>query len=104
MIETVALLQQADPMAGLMSFLPLILVFAIFWFLVIAPTRKRQKELQTMIENLQRGDRVVTHGGLHGEVVSVEPTTVLLKIGDGVKVKVEKSGIAGKAPEPGQAS
>lgn len=88
------LLQGGDPTAGLLSFLPLVLVFLIFWFLVIGPTRKRQKELQMAVEQLKRGDKVITHGGLHGEVAGVEPANVLLKIADGVKVRVSKTGIA----------
>ncbi len=89
-----AVLQQGDPTAGLISFVPLVLVFLIFWFLVIGPTRKRQKELQSAVDQLKRGDKVITHGGLHGEVASVEPANVLLKIADGVKVRVSKTGIA----------
>ena len=89
-----AVLLQGDPTAGLLSFVPLVLVFLIFWFLVIGPTRKRQKQLQTAVDQLKRGDKVVTHGGLHGEVAGVEPASVLLKIADGVKVRVSKTGIA----------
>src|SRR6266545_568544 len=65
----------------------------IFYFIVWVPSRRRQKDFQTMVEALKKGDRVVTTGGLYGEVVSVDNTTVILKIADTVKVKVAKSAI-----------
>ena len=57
--------------------------------------RKRQKRLQQLIENLKRGDKVVTNGGLYGEVAAIEGTTELLKIAEGTKVRLAKSAIAG---------
>lgn len=82
---------------------PFFLIFVIFYFLLIAPQRKRQKELQEMVENLKRGDKVITHGGIHGEVSSTDSTTAILKISDNVKIKVSKSAIAGleTIPEKG---
>ena len=77
------------------SFVPLILVFGIFWFLIIAPARKRQKALQATVDALKKGDRVVTNGGLHGEVISSDGSVAILEIADDVKVKVSKSAIAG---------
>ena len=85
---------------------PLLIIFAIFYFLLIAPARKRQKALQTMIDNLKKGDRVVLNGGLYGEVVGVRDTTLQLKISENVKVKVAKSAVAGMEgdePEGGAA-
>lgn len=79
----------------LTNLLPMLAIFAIFWFLLIAPMRKRQKRLQQLIENLKRGDKVVTNGGLYGEVAAIEGTTVLLKIAEGTKVRLAKSAIAG---------
>lgn len=66
----------------------------IFYFVVWMPARRRQKSFQAMVEALKKGDRVVTTGGLYGEVVSVDSSTVILKIADAVKVKVAKSAIA----------
>lgn len=66
----------------------------IFYFIVWVPARRRQKDFQTMVEALKKGDRVVTTGGLYGEIVSVDSSTVILKIADAVKVKVAKSAIA----------
>ncbi len=66
----------------------------IFYFIVWLPARRKQKAFQTMLEALKKGDRVVTTGGLYGEIVSVDSSTVILKIADAVKVKVAKSAIA----------
>ncbi|MDE2689063.1 MAG: preprotein translocase subunit YajC [Acidobacteriota bacterium] len=85
--------------SGLIQFLPLILIGAIFYFLLIAPERRRRKQLQATVEALKKGDRVVTQGGVFGDVVSTEPTTVILQIADGVRVKVTKSSITGLAEE-----
>lgn len=89
-------LQQSQPPGGLLFQLaPFILIFIIFYFLLIRPARQRQKALQQMIENLKRGDRVITSGGLHGEIVSVDGPTAILKIADNVKVKISKSAVTG---------
>jgi len=66
----------------------------IFYFIVWVPARRRQKTFQAMVEAIKKGDRVVTTGGLYGEVVSVDSSTVILKIADAVKVKVAKSAIS----------
>lgn len=86
--------------SGLIQILPLILIGGIFYFLLIAPERRRRKQLQATVEALKRGDRVLTQGGLYGEVVSTEPNAVILKIADGVKVKVTKAAVSGLAEEP----
>jgi preprotein translocase subunit YajC len=84
----------------LFQLLPLVLVFVIFWFVLIQPMRRRQKKLQELIENLKRGDRVITNGGLYGEVSAVEGSVIHLKIADNTRVKVAKSAIAGLQEEP----
>ena len=88
---------QAQPSAGsaLFQFAPIILVFGIFYFLLIAPMRKKQKALQTLVDNLKRGDKVVTNGGIYGEVANVEGNVVYVKVADSVKLKIAKSAIAG---------
>jgi preprotein translocase subunit YajC len=83
--------------------LPLmVIIFVIFYFLLIAPARKREKQRQAMLDAIERGDKIITTGGLYGEVAAVEPQTVLIKIGDGVKVRLAKSHIAGLQGEPEQ--
>lgn len=79
----------------LQGLVPMLLIFAIFYFLLIAPMRKRQKALQKLVENMKKGDRVVTNGGLYGTVAAVEEKVVVLKVADNVKIRVAKSAIAG---------
>lgn len=79
----------------IMQFLPLILIFAIMYFLMIRPQQKKVKEHQAMINAVRRGDEVVTAGGILGKVTKVkEDGTVDVEIADGVKVRVQKSTLA----------
>lgn len=75
------------------------LIFAIFYFMIMRPQSKRQKERQKMLEAMKKGDKVVTNGGLHGKIIGMEDKTVLVEIADNVKVKVEKSAIGAVLPE-----
>jgi preprotein translocase subunit YajC len=93
-------LAQAQGQNPLVSLIPIFLVFGIFYFLLLAPMRKRQKALQKMVSELKRGDRVVTNGGLLGEIAAVEDRLVHLKLSDNVKVRVLKSAIAGLEGSP----
>jgi preprotein translocase subunit YajC len=79
---------------GLMGFLPLILIFVIFYFLLIRPQQKRAKEHKALLENLKKGDKVVTTGGIYGVIEDVRPNTVTVKIAENVKVKFGKAYIA----------
>jgi preprotein translocase subunit YajC len=83
----------------LLQFAPMFLIFALFYVLMIVPSRKRQKALQQLLENLKKGDRVVTSGGLYGEVAAVTDGMVVLKVADNVKVRVAKSAITGLEPD-----
>jgi preprotein translocase subunit YajC len=83
----------------LLQFAPMFLIFALFYVLMIVPSRKRQKALQQLLGNLTKGDRVVTSGGLYGEVVAVTGATVVLKVADNVRVRVAKSAITGLEPD-----
>jgi preprotein translocase subunit YajC len=87
------------PTNPIIQFAPLLVIFALFYVLMILPMRKRQKAVQQMVENLKKGDRVITNGGLYGEVAAVIGPAVLLKIADNVKVKVAKSAISGLEPD-----
>jgi len=80
-----------SPMASL---IPLILMFAIFYFLLIRPQQKKAKEHRAMMEALKKGDQVVTAGGIHGKITAVEETVVTLEIASGVNIKVNKGHIA----------
>jgi preprotein translocase subunit YajC len=89
--------QAAEPGAQTtwLGLVPMLAIFAIFYFLVVAPMRKRQKALQRTVEALKKGDKVVTNGGLYGEVAGIEGAVIWLKIADNVRVRVAKSAIAG---------
>jgi preprotein translocase subunit YajC len=88
---------QADSGNLLVSLAPMLIIFGIFYLLLILPMRKRQKALQQMVQSLKKGDRVITSGGLYGEISAVDDSagTVVLRIADNVKVKVARSAISG---------
>jgi preprotein translocase subunit YajC len=79
---------------GLLGFLPLILIFVIFYFLLIRPQQKRAKEHKAMLDSLKKGDKVITSGGEYGVVEDVRTNTVVVKIAENVRVKYGKSYIA----------
>jgi len=84
-----------DPMGAFTSFIPLILIFAIMYFLLIRPQQKKVKEHQKMVEALRRGDQVVTQGGLIGKVTKVKEDNELeVELAEGVKVRVVQNTIA----------
>ena len=70
----------ADPTGGWMSFLPLIIIFAIFYFMMIRPQMKRQKELREMLASLKKGDEVTTGGGVVGKIVKIDENFVTLEV------------------------
>ena len=74
-------------------FVPLIAMFAVFYFLLIAPARKKQKGQQEMRNNLKAGDKVITNGGIHGTVVGVSDSVIQLRIADTVKIDISKFAI-----------
>ncbi len=91
----------AAPGGGLLAFAPMIFVFVIFYFLLIAPMRKKQKKTQEMLSKLKKGDEVVTGGGIFGRIAALDEERgfVVLQISDTVKIKVLRSAIAGLAGE-----
>ena len=76
------------------SLIPLILMFAIFYFLLIRPQQKKAKEHRALMESLKKGDQVVTAGGIHGKITAVEEAVVTMEIASVVKIKVNKGHIA----------
>ncbi len=99
------LIAQVQPagLADIVSALALpALVFLVFYVVWFLPLRKRQKQVEQVVANLQRGDRVVTNGGIFGEVVRAEGPVVVLKIADNVKIRVRRVAIAGLEDEPDQ--
>ena len=84
--------QGAGELFGAM--VPLILIFVIFYFLLILPQKKRQKEHQRMIENVKKGDKIVTSGGLYGTITRVKKNYVEMEIANQVVVKIQRSAIS----------
>jgi preprotein translocase subunit YajC len=89
-----------DPPAYI-QFLPLVAMAVIFYFLILRPQMKRQKDLQQKIATMKKGDQVVTAGGLIAKVIKVDETTVDLEIAQGVKVRAVKSTIGEIVPPGG---
>ncbi|MBM2837403.1 MAG: hypothetical protein HW415_28 [Deltaproteobacteria bacterium] len=81
-------------MGAFAGFIPLIVIFAIFYFLLIRPQQKQLKAQRGMLDSLKVGDNVVTSGGLHGKIVGLTETILTLEIAKDVKIKVEKSSIS----------
>ena len=77
-----------------MQLLPFAFIFIIFYFLLIRPQQKRQKEHQRLLSDLKTGDKVITTSGIHGLIANVKDTTFLVKVADNVKIEVDKNAIA----------
>ncbi len=84
---------QGNPIINL---LPLVLIFAVFYFLLILPQQRRQKQHQSLLNKLDKNDRVITSSGIYGTVINVKEHTVILLIADGVKIEIEKGHIVNK--------
>lgn len=69
-------------------------IIAIFYFMIIRPQQKRQKEREKLLSAVKKGDKVITAGGMHGEIVGIDDKTVLLEVAEKVKIKVERNSIA----------
>lgn len=68
-------------------------IFAIFYFMIIRPQQKRAKEREKLLSNIEKGDKIITSGGVHATIVGIEEKTVLIEIAPNVKVKVERSAV-----------
>lgn len=89
-----SILLQAQSGGSMTSILMMVLIFGVFYFFMIRPQQKKQKELKKYREALQKGDSVVTIGGIHGKIVEVKDTTVVVKIANETEIKLEKSAIS----------
>jgi preprotein translocase subunit YajC len=81
-------------MAQFQGLIPLVFMFAIFYFLLIRPQQKKAKEHRALLDALKKGDQVVTAGGMHGKVTALDDQVVTLEIAPGVNVKINKGFIA----------
>ena len=84
---------------GFMSFLPMIALFVIFYFLLIRPQQKRAKEHKGMVAGLAKGDEVVTMGGLLGKITAVDDNFVTVEIAKGIEVKVQRASVQAMMPK-----
>ncbi len=96
--DALAAAPQGEP-GPLMGFLPLILIFVVFYFLLIRPQTKRAKEHKAMVEGLAKGDEVVTNGGVLGKVTKVGENFALIEVANGVELKVQKQAVASLMPK-----
>ena len=83
---------------GLMGLLPFVIIIVIFYLLLIRPQAKRQRETQRMLQSVQKGDKIVTSGGIHGDVVGVKEgkNTLIVKIAENLKVELDRSSVGRK--------
>jgi len=91
--------QDAASPGGLLSFLPLIVIFVVFYFLLIRPQTKRAKEHKQLVEKLAVGDEVITNGGLLGRITHVGDSFVTVELADNVKIKLQKHAVASVVPK-----
>ncbi len=85
---------QAAQVNPILQLVPFIFIFAIFYFMLIMPQRKQQKEHRNLLANLKKNDEVITASGIHGTVINVKDSTVILRVDDNVKIEVEKISIS----------
>jgi preprotein translocase subunit YajC len=91
---------QAEPAtSSLMSFLPLIVIFAVFYFMLIRPQMKRAKEHKQLVSQLGKGDEVITNGGLLGKITDVSDSFVTLELADNLQIKLQRSAVANVMPK-----
>jgi preprotein translocase subunit YajC len=91
--------QDAAQPGGLMGFLPLIFIFAVFYFMLIRPQMKRAKEHKQLIASLNKGDEVITNGGLLGKITNVSEDFVTLELADNLQIKLQRQAVATVMPK-----
>ncbi len=91
--------EAASQSGGLISFLPLIVIFALFYFMLIRPQMKRAKEHRQLVSGLQKGDEIVTSGGLLGKITQIEDSFVTVKVAQNVEIKVQRHAVASVMPK-----
>ncbi len=93
-----SIILMAPPQGGqggnpIMQMLPLILIIIVFYFFMIRPQMKKAKEQKRFVENLKKGDKILTIGGVYGKVVEVDDTSILMETEDGSKMRIAKSAV-----------
>jgi preprotein translocase subunit YajC len=92
----ILLMAPSSPEGGnpIMSFLPIILIGIVFYFFMIRPQTKKVKDQKSYIDNIKKGDKIVTIGGIHGKIAEVNDDSFILEIENGVRMKIEKSSVS----------
>ena len=79
---------------GFMSLLPILLIVVVFYFFMIRPQMKKAKDQKKFRENIKKGDKIITIGGIHGKIVDIQETTFIIEVESNNKLKVEKSAVS----------
>lgn len=93
------LLQAPESGAGFSSIFMIVAIIAIFYFMMVRPQQKKQKEIKKFREGLQNGDKVITAGGIHGKITGIKDDHFIINIGNGVDIKVDKGSVYPNAAE-----
>ena len=101
-LGTFALLQQSRPGAGTAILIQIVLIFAIIYFLLIRPQRKERQRHQQMVAALQKGDKIVTNGGIIGEIVHATPTELTIKTADQTRLLVVRDRVSRLGETPAE--
>jgi preprotein translocase subunit YajC len=100
MSHSLFLLQQSGgPGSFIISFLPIFLIFGLFYFLIVMPQKKRQRELAEKVSNLKAGDRIITSGGIIATVTAVRDTSLIVRSADKSILEIARSSVADLQPE-----
>lgn len=94
-VRSLLMVAQLPAQSAWTGLVPLVVMLGIFYFLLIAPMRKRQKQQDQMIADLETGDRVLTSGGIYGTIVGIKDDRLTVRIADQVKIEVAKSSVSG---------
>ncbi len=89
-----SILLQAQAANPIMQFLPIVLIIVVFYFFMIRPQMKKAKNHKKFIEELKKGDKVVTSAGIHGKIVDLNETTFLIEVEGGTKIRFDKSAVS----------
>lgn len=92
-MNTLLIVLQSQQGSAMMSFLPLILIIVVFWFFMIRPQMKRQKELKNFRDGLKKGDKIVTTGGIYGKVAEIGDFYIIMEVEGQNRLKVDKSAV-----------
>jgi preprotein translocase subunit YajC len=90
----------AEGGSALVQLIPFVLILAIFYFIILLPSRRRQQKVQEFLENLKENDRVITTGGIYGQIAKINGDRVQLQVADKVRLEVSKAAIGGFQGQP----